>query len=103
MESKLDSYNGIIKARLQEFPKLSALRLFDEIREPATREVIAGSGTTYARCERRSHPIRSCSEVGLQMLLVRGTVDLSAPGLGRRRCRRSNPAQLTRATRAGGN
>ena len=30
--SKLDPYKGIIEARLQEFPKLSAQRLFDEIR-----------------------------------------------------------------------
>ena len=29
--SKLDPYKGIIEARLQEFPKLSAQRLFDEI------------------------------------------------------------------------
>ena len=29
--SKLDPYKGIIEARLQEFPKLSAQRLFDEV------------------------------------------------------------------------
>ena len=40
--SKLDPYKGIIKARLQEFPKLSAQRLFDEVRA-------AGYGGGYSR------------------------------------------------------
>ena len=30
--SQLDPYKGIIEVRLQEFPKLSAQRLFDEVR-----------------------------------------------------------------------
>ena len=30
---KLDAYKGIIEARLAEFPRLSAQRLFDEVRE----------------------------------------------------------------------
>ena len=32
VEHKLDSYKGIIEARLEEYPRLSARRLFDEVR-----------------------------------------------------------------------
>ena len=34
---KLDPYKGIIEARLEEFPRLSAKRLYDEVRAAATR------------------------------------------------------------------
>ena len=37
MGHKLDAYNGIIDARLEEYPKLSAKRLFDESRAPSAR------------------------------------------------------------------
>ena len=33
MKHKLDPYKGIIDDRLREFPRLSARRLFDEVRE----------------------------------------------------------------------
>jgi len=39
---KLDSYKGIIDARLEAFPKLSAKRLFDEVR--AAGYELAGRG-----------------------------------------------------------
>ena len=42
---KLDPYKAIIDARLEEFPKLSAKRLFDEVlRGGATRAGTAVSG-----------------------------------------------------------
>ena len=44
--SKLDPYKGIIEARLREFPKLSAQRLFDEIRG-------AGYAGGYVRVRRQ--------------------------------------------------
>ena len=34
---KLDPYKGIIDGRLEEFPKLSAKRLFDEVRAAGYR------------------------------------------------------------------
>ena len=34
---KLDPYKGIIDARLEEFPQLSAQRLFDEVRAASYR------------------------------------------------------------------
>ena len=40
--SKLDPYKGIIEARLQEFPKLSAQRLFDEVRATVERDAFCG-------------------------------------------------------------
>ena len=40
--SKLDPYKGIIGARLQEFPKLSAQRLFDEVRATVERDAFCG-------------------------------------------------------------
>ena len=32
VEHKLDPYKGIIEARIEEYPRLSARRLFDEVR-----------------------------------------------------------------------
>ena len=34
---KVDAYRGIVETRLAEYPKLSAVRLFEEIKAAATR------------------------------------------------------------------
>ena len=46
--SKLDPYKGIVRARLAEYPELSAVRLFQEIRQRATRAATARSSATFA-------------------------------------------------------
>jgi hypothetical protein len=40
---KIDPYCGIIQARLEEFPRLSAKRLFDEIRAAGSRVVTSAA------------------------------------------------------------
>ncbi|MCY4645531.1 MAG: IS21 family transposase [Gammaproteobacteria bacterium] len=49
--SKLDPYKGIIDARLAEYPKLSAVRLFNEVRA-------AGFGGGYGRVKRYVREVR---------------------------------------------
>ena len=53
---KLDPYKGIIDARLEEFPKLSATRLFDEVRA-------AGYPGGYARVRDYVRTVRPCEPV----------------------------------------
>ncbi|MXW52052.1 MAG: IS21 family transposase [Acidimicrobiaceae bacterium] len=48
---KLDPYKAIINTRLEEFPRLSALRLFDEVRE-------AGYTGAYGRVRDYVHEVR---------------------------------------------
>ncbi|TVQ41596.1 MAG: IS21 family transposase [Spirochaetaceae bacterium] len=50
--SKIDPFTGIILSRLEEFPKLSAVRLFDEIREAGYQ----GSYTQVKEYVRRVRP-----------------------------------------------
>ena len=49
--SKLDPYQGIIDARLAEYPKLSAVRLFNEVRA-------AGYGGGYSQVKRYVREVR---------------------------------------------
>ena len=49
--SKLDPYKGIIDARLAEYPKLSAVRLFNEVRA-------AGYGGGYGQVKRYVREVR---------------------------------------------
>lgn len=49
MPSKLDPYKAIIEARLAEYPKLTATRLFKEVRDAG----YPGSYSQVKRCVRR--------------------------------------------------
>ena len=53
---KLDPYKGIIDARLEEFPRLSAMRLFDEVRA-AGYAGCYGSVRDYVRLARPREPV----------------------------------------------
>lgn len=52
VQRKIDPFKGIIQSRLEEFPKLSSVRLFDEIREAGYQ----GSYTQLTEYVRRVRP-----------------------------------------------
>ena len=53
MARKIDAFRGIIKARLCEFPKLTATRLLDEGARPDTPAATRNARSTCARCPPR--------------------------------------------------
>ena len=81
---KLDPYTAIIDSRLEQYPGLSAQRLFDEVRAAELRRWLhACAGLRPERCVPARRPRRWCGLRRLQGVRARWTLRPSAcPGAG---------------------
>ena len=68
---KIDPYRGIIQVRLEEFPRLSAKRLFDEVRA-------AGYAGGYTQLKEHVRSVRPVSPPALMAVVLSAPDDADA-------------------------